>query len=58
MNKSLEKGAQFKVNHKFDFHIGDKNLKVKNIENQYYAIDDIEIGKGNMIPLWLFGFLF
>jgi len=30
----------------------------KNLENAYLAIDNIESGYKNVIPLWLFGFLY
>jgi hypothetical protein len=30
----------------------------KKILNSFVAADDIEIGFGNKIPLWLFGFLY
>lgn len=30
----------------------------KNVPNSYLAVDDIEIGNGNRIPLWIFGFLY
>ena len=32
--------------------------QIKDLPNSYLAIDDIEIGNGNRIPLWLFGFLY
>ncbi|MEA3372953.1 MAG: AAA family ATPase, partial [Campylobacterota bacterium] len=32
--------------------------QIKNIENSYLVIDGIEIGTGNKIPIWLFGFLY
>ena len=28
------------------------------IENSFVAADEIEVGFGNKIPLWLFGFLY
>ena len=31
---------------------------VKDIENSFVVADDIEVGFGNRIPLWLFGFLY
>ena len=31
---------------------------VKNNPDLYYAIDKVEVGEDNMIPLWLFGFLY
>lgn len=32
--------------------------QIKDLSQSYLAIDDIEIGSGNHIPLWLFGFLY
>lgn len=32
--------------------------QIKDVANSYLAVDDIEIGNGNRIPLWLFGFLY
>lgn len=32
--------------------------QIKDMTDSYLAIDDIEIGNGNRIPLWLFGFLY
>jgi hypothetical protein len=43
------------------FEVGGKNksfAQIKDIENSFLAIDDIETGFGNKIPLWLFGFLY
>lgn len=43
------------------FEVGgqDKSFnQIKNIPNAYLAIDGIEYGRGNKIPLWLFGFLY
>ena len=28
------------------------------LENAYIAADEIEVGFGNKIPLWLFGFMY
>lgn len=37
----------------------DKTFKqIKDIPNSYLAIDDVEFGRGNKIPLWMFGFLY
>jgi hypothetical protein len=41
--------------------VGGKNKSFKqiaNIPNSFLACDDIEIGFGAKIPLWLFGFLY
>ncbi|WP_457564920.1 ATP-binding protein [Caminibacter sp.] len=32
--------------------------QIKDIENSYLILDDIEIGSSRIIPLWLFGFLY
>ena len=51
------KNAHFLVNGMHNFRI-EENMKVKNNPDLYYAIDKVEVGEGNMIPLWLFGFLY
>lgn len=53
--------GDFIVDDKYTFEIGGKNKKfnkIKDIENSYIVSDDMEIGSGNKIPLWLFGFLY
>ena len=51
------KNAHFLVNGMYNFRI-EESMKVKNNPDLYYAIDKVEVGEGNMIPLWLFGFLY
>jgi hypothetical protein len=56
----LDRG-DFLVDEKYVFEVGGKNKgfdQIKNIPDSYIASDDIEIGIGNKIPLWLFGFLY
>lgn len=37
----------------------DKTFKqIKDIPHSFLAIDDVEYGRGNKIPLWMFGFLY
>ena len=48
--------CDFKVGGKYDFVVGGKYLMPK--DDGYAAVDRIEIGEGNRIPLWLFGFLY
>ena len=49
--------ADFNVNDQFHFSIGGKYTLP--VEDGYFAgADMIEIGTGNIIPLWLFGFLY
>lgn len=53
--------GDFVVDGKFTFEVGGKGKsfrQIKDMENSYLALDDIEIGIGNKIPLWLLGFLY
>lgn len=63
INSSIKyaKVGDFMVNDKYLFEIGGKNknfLQIKDIKDSFLALDDIEIGFKNKIPLWLFGFLY
>ena len=49
--------ADFKVNEHFHFSVGNK-YTVPVADDSYAAADMIEIGTENIIPLWLFGFLY
>lgn len=53
--------GDFLVDDRYLFEIGGKTKKfnqIKDIENSFLAIDDVEIGFGNMIPLWVFGMMY
>ena len=53
--------GDFLVEDKYIFEVGGKNKsfnQIKDIENSFVVADDVEIGFGNKIPLWLFGFLY
>jgi len=55
------KVGDFLVEERYVFEVGGKNKsfkQIKDIPDSYIAADDIEIGFGNKIPLWLFGFLY
>ena len=55
-----EKG-DFRVDGEWLFEVGGKDKSYDQIAdepNSYVAADDIELGHGNTIPLWLFGFLY
>ena len=32
--------------------------QIRDIDDSYVVNDDVEVGIGNKIPLWLFGFLY
>ena len=55
-----EKG-DFLLNEEYIMEVGGRSKKQKQlirIEKGYIVKDDIEIGANNIIPLWLFGFLY
>ena len=51
-------GTSFMVDNGLHFRICAEGCKFKNNPNVYYALHKLELGHGNMIPLWLFGFLY
>ncbi len=53
-----QKGAQFLVENLYNFKVEENISKIKDIPGMYYAVDGIETGEKNRIPLWLFGFLY
>ena len=53
--------GDFLVDERYIVEIGGKNKsfkQVKDLPNSYVVVDDIEVGYGNKVPLWLFGFLY
>lgn len=57
---SLPEKGDFKVDDKYLFEVGGRKKsfeQIKDVPDSFLAIDSIEIGNGNRIPLWLFGFL-
>ena len=53
--------GDFVIDGKYIVEIGGKNKsfkQIKDLPNSYVVADDIEVGFGNKIPLWLFGFLY
>jgi predicted AAA+ superfamily ATPase len=53
--------GDFTVDGKYIFEVGGSGKKfnqIAGLPDSYLAIDDAEIGFGNKIPLWLFGFLY
>lgn len=54
-------GGDFMVDNTYTFEVGGRNKtkkQIKEIEKSFIVSDDMEIGMGNKIPLWLFGFLY
>ena len=55
------KKGDFLVDGKYLFEVGGKTKsfdQIKDLPDSFLAIDDEEIGRGNKIPLWMFGFLY
>lgn len=53
--------CDFLVNNRYAFEIEGKNKSAKQLQGineAFVAMDNIEIGYRNVIPLWLFGFLY
>ena len=58
--KAAEKG-DFLIDDTYIFEIGGRNKgfsQIKDVENSFLALDDIEKGFGKKIPLWIFGLLY
>lgn len=58
---NLSETADFMVDKTYTFEIGSKNKTRKQIadtKNAYVAKDGVEIGVANIIPVWLFGFMY
>ena len=65
----VETNHQVHYHHQGDFILDDKVIievggkskdgkQIQGLDNAYLALDDIEFGYENTIPLWLFGFLY
>lgn len=57
----LSRIGDFLVDKQFIFEVGGKNKdfhQIKNSPHAYLAVDDIQLGYKNKIPLWLFGFIY
>ena len=60
-NVQYPPAGDFRVDGKWLFEIGGKGKTFKqiaDIKDSFVVNDDVEIGIGNKIPLWLFGFLY
>ena len=55
------KQGDFYCEEKYTFEVGGKSKgfnQIKDVINSYVVSDDLEIGIGNKIALWNFGFLY
>jgi len=53
--------GDFMVNHQYLFEVGGRSKNFEQIKDQpdsFLAIDGIEVGRHNRIPLWMFGLLY
>ena len=58
---TFPKHGDFLIDGKHLFEVGGKGKtfnQIADIPDSYLAVDDTEVGLGNRIPLWLFGFLY
>lgn len=61
MDVNYPKQGDFLVDHKYLFEVGGKSKnyeQIKDLPNSYLAVDGIETGHRNRIPLWMFGLLY
>ncbi|MBR5970770.1 MAG: ATP-binding protein [Lachnospiraceae bacterium] len=55
------KEGDFLIDGRYLFEVGGRNKsfeQIKDLPDSFLAVDDTEIGRGNRIPLWMFGFLY
>ena len=52
------KGLSFLVDGKLQLRVCTDDARIKNNPDVYYVMHRRELGRGNQIPLWLFGFLY
>lgn len=55
------KRGDFLIDGKYLFEVGGQGKgfqQIANLPDSYLAVDEIEVGQGDRIPLWLFGFLY
>lgn len=58
---TIPKMGDFRLGEKYLFEVGGRKKsfdQIADIPNSYLAVDDIEVGFGSRIPLWLFGCLY
>ena len=58
---SYPERGDFRVDDKYLFEVGGRKKsfqQIKDIPESFLAIDEEEVGRGNKIPLWMFGLLY
>lgn len=50
--------GSFLIDESMEFRVTEHATKLKSKSKTTYAVNQLEIGEGNQIPLWLFGFLY
>lgn len=61
IDTTLPKNGDFMVDQQYTLEVGGKSKtgkQLKGAAHAYIVADDLEVGFGNKIPLWLFGFLY
>ncbi len=53
-----DKNISFILDENLPFKVCSEGMKIKNTPHLFYAMHNAEIGRGHLIPLWLFGFLY
>ena len=58
---NISKHGDFVVSEKYTVEVGGKDKgfeQIKDIKESFVAVDDLVVGKGKKVPLWLFGLLY
>ena len=58
---ALPARGDFRVGEQYTFEVGGRKKtydQIRDLPDSYLAVDDLEVGIGNRIPIWLFGFLY
>lgn len=58
VNKHGTQTCSFSIDGKHEFRIVEHTTKLKSKAKTLFAVNQCDIGNGNQIPLWLFGFLY
>lgn len=57
LSSPSKRGVNFLVDEEHSFRI-DKEKSERHHQDKFYAVNELTIGRDNVIPLWLFGFLY